>query len=131
MSDTDWIKAGADVVIYRTGRLNPASSAKLTTIKRVAKQSFTVEDEDARFRISDQQSKGYGGTWNGWTYVCIPYDSDKAKELLRERRRLHLEYKAREACETWHRDRTEENRLTAVEALTKLGEFGPRPTEET
>lgn len=130
MNDADWIKPGASVVVYQEGHRS-ASTARRTTIARVAKLSFTVVGGDDRFKISTQRTNRRGGSWNTWNYRCVPADSDKAKDLLHGQRHQHLEYKAREACEAWCRDRTEANRLTAVEALTKLGEFGPRPTEET
>lgn len=128
MSDTDWIKPGAAVVVYQTTNRNPARTAKKTTIDRVAKLSFTVADGE-RFKIDTLESKAYGDTWSRYYYRCVPGDSDKARQLLVEQRRLFLEYKALEACEQWTRDRTEANRLAAIEALTKLGEFGPRPEE--
>jgi hypothetical protein len=127
-SPPDWITPGQQVLIYEDSfRRYNNPHAKLTRIVKVAKQSFTVEDCNERFRIADQRTKQLGSLGGGWAYQCVPADSEKAQQLLLEQQRIDLEYAAREACEQWLRNRTEENRAAAVTALTKLGEL---PTQD-
>jgi hypothetical protein len=50
----------------------------------------------------------------------VPVDSPIGQRKLAEASRVRLEYAARNACEVWIRDRTTENRLTAIAALQAI-----------
>jgi len=118
MTDTEWIKPGARVVVFREGSRGNYNLV-VTTINKVATKSFTVHNVEPRFRLNSQRTAIQGGSW-GWTWRCVPYDSEYAQQILAQRERHVLERKAWDACEAWIKDRTEKNRVAAIAALTKL-----------
>lgn len=117
---TDWIVPGAKVVLYYDTYGDKPRHVKATTIAKVAKKSFTVEEpNEPRFSIETQKAHG-GGTWHSWTRCCVPYDSEEAQREFVYVRDMRYMGVARTACETWLRSRTRENRLAAITALQRI-----------
>lgn len=111
-----WIRPGTEVLCYTRSQHR---NLRRTRIAKVAKKSFTVErPEEPRFRIATQDAY-QGGDW-GWTRCVIPLDSDKASELIEEARRARLVRLARTAADRYDQSPTRENRLAAIEALSKV-----------
>lgn len=118
-TDLSWIVPGAEVVTYRVGRTERYDHAAATTILRVSKRSFTVQD-GSRYDLESQSRPGESTWTNG--YRCVPCDSDKGRDVL-----ANLDYQrnvrcARAAMETWRRDPTREHRLELIAALQAIDE---------
>ena len=64
---TDWIAPGAPVVIYWDTRDDKHPTFHVTTIKRIAGQSFTVEQVDERFKLDTLATKR---VTHGWSSAC-------------------------------------------------------------
>lgn len=117
---TDWIVPGAKVVCYYETFGSKPRHVKVTTIARVAKKSFTVEEPgEPRFSLDDQSAR-VGGTWDSRTRYCVPYDSEEAQREFAYVRDLRAMGQARAACEAWLRSRTRENRHEAIAALQRV-----------
>ncbi len=112
----DWITPGAKVVCYNIGRSGRSENTTVTTILRVNKASFTVDDQHkTRFSL-DAQKVDQGGTW-GWTRKCVPYDSPEG-EAARERARWrNAAHQPDAAADTWRQDRSDANRDALIAAL--------------
>lgn len=123
----DWVTPGASVVLYNTGGRSSPRNVVETTVKRVAEQSFTVDDGRAelRFRFATLSVR-QGGDW-GHTRNVVPAGSAKAREVLAEAHAQRVEHAAWAAADDWVRDRSDHAKLrraiTALQALDAL-----RPT---
>lgn len=60
MSDTEWIKPGAEVVASYHYAGNPPT-VKVSTIRSVAQHSFTVDGVDQRFKMDRLRTAYQGG----------------------------------------------------------------------
>lgn len=119
---SDWIKPGAQVVIWRD-RHGGRAILGATTVKRVATRSFTVDDfnnhntDEWRFSLDTWSTKDFGSTWHRYRLVAS-HPEDPFLDVLREKeRKTHLGRVALVAAEDWVKDRTRENRLAAIAAL--------------
>lgn len=118
----EWLVPGAEVVVFTAGSPIPRN-AKRTTIHRVAAQSFTVDGSDVRFKLTTQEYHQRSGAWGfGWTRRVVPANSIEGRRELAVESEYRLECAARDACETWTRERTRENRLAAIAALQAIDE---------
>lgn len=88
-SDTSWVKPGADIAIYVSGR-EGAHGLRLRKVLKVAAQSFTVEGIEERFKFDQMRSKSIGGTWKSWHYVAVHPDSAQAAKVAARDRRDRL-----------------------------------------
>lgn len=113
---TDWITPGAEVLVYTDAMPGYSRNVRFSTIAKVAKKSFTVEGENVRFSM-DQQEHRPRSSWTASTRRVVPRDSDKAHAEVSAARARGLTLKARAAVEKWERRRTRENRLAAIAAL--------------
>lgn len=116
----DWIRAGAEVVVYCKGGDRTPPTPRRATIDRVSTKSFRLEGMDDRINIDTQESKRFGSAWTGWTYRVVPIDSDEARTVLAKERSLEADHRARAAVEKWRSDRTRGNRLAAITALQSI-----------
>lgn len=114
-SATDWIKPGADIVVYRDddGRRD-SPTYHVTKVKRVAGQSFTVEAIDERFKLVDLATRRGGATWQSWRWRAVERDSDKHHELRMARIKAQARTAAITAVEKWRTDRDDLARVDAV-----------------
>ncbi|MGV9364475.1 hypothetical protein [Amycolatopsis sp. NPDC003731] len=80
MPDTDWIKPGAPIAYYTAGRDD--GGLTLTTVRTVAKLSFTVEGFSHRFRLRDMRTKSLGtAAWSHYHYQAVHPDSPTAVKV--------------------------------------------------
>lgn len=113
----DWLVPGAEVLAIKYPNYGAPIVTK-TRIKKVATKTFSIEDSDNRFRVSDQTHYATN-SWGSPTRVVHPGSKD-AQKALSQARQQRLENQARDACTAWHRDRSEQNRVAAIEALQAL-----------
>lgn len=110
---------------FNEGRPGRGEAYAATTILRVNKTTFTVNDEaKTRFKLGTQTTP-QGGTW-GWTRRCVPFDSTEgqaARERFKWRRASNV---VRDACEVWQKDSSDANRDALIAALSALPD---RPAE--
>lgn len=111
----DWLKPGAEVVIWTDDYGRRAIGVTRTKVAKVAQKSFTVEATTERFDIRSMASKGVGA-WDRGRFVA-PAGSEKAKAVLEEVRHQQLTSRARTAVDTWNKQRTRWSRLAAIAAL--------------
>ncbi|MGH7743281.1 MAG: hypothetical protein ACREQ5_00465 [Candidatus Dormibacteria bacterium] len=119
----DWVKPGAEVVLYTSGNPGAPRNVVKTTIAKVTATTFTVAAEDEpRFRFQSRRFTGpgldvkQGGTW-GWRRIVVPLDSEAARHEMARATRVHRESEARTAVAAWQWNRTRDNRLAAIKAL--------------
>lgn len=131
----DWVKPGAEVVLYTSGNPGAPRNVVKTTIAKVTPTTFTVAAQDEpRFRFQSRRFTGpgfdvrQGGTW-GWRRIVVPLDSEAARNEMARATRVHRESEARTAVEVWQRNRTRDNRLAAIKALGALEGFDPEPSD--
>lgn len=119
MSDTDWIVAGAEVLVYSVGGRSGKTSPRRTRIKKVATKSFSVEaDSEPRFNLAHQEARE-GGEW-GWTRRVVPIDSASAREVLAQEHSSRVLNRARNAVDMWRSSVNRTNRLAAIAALQEV-----------
>lgn len=112
----DWITPGVKVVCYNIGRAGQPEHYTVTTILRVNKASFTVDDQyKTRFNI-DTQKVHQGGSW-GRTRKCVPYDSPEGRAARGRFEWRRAVYQADIATEAWRRDRSDTNRDALIAAI--------------
>lgn len=111
----DWLKLGAEVVIWTDTHGDDVRGVTTTTVTKVWMKTFAVEDHADKFEIDGMRSKPKG-TWTRG-YFCAPAGGDEAKEVLEKLRRQNLTWTARLAVEAWEKKRTRETRLAAIAAL--------------
>lgn len=111
----DWLKPGAEVVIWTDDYGLRVIGVTRTKVATVAQKSFTVEGTSDRFDVRTMKSKT-SGAWDRVRFLS-PVGSEKAKAVLEEARHRKLTSRARTAVETWNTRRTRENRLAAIAAL--------------
>lgn len=111
----DWLKPGAEVVIWTDDYGYRVLHVKRTKVAMVAQKSFTVEGTSDRFDVQRMATKG-GGAWDRERHVAA-VDSEKAKAVLEESRQQQLTHRAWAAVDQWNKKRTRENRLAAIAAL--------------
>lgn len=116
---TDWIVAGAKVLVFTDAMPGYPRSVTRSTIEKVAKRSFTVEGEHVRFSI-DRQEHRPRNSWTASARCVVPLDSDKARAEIAAANSRNRVLAARNAVEKWERNRTRESRLTAIEALQAI-----------
>lgn len=103
----DWITPGAPVVVYSTARSTDAEgsgSYYVTTVRTVAKLSFTVTDErfaEDRFRLSDLRTKDLGSSYNPWHYRVIHPDDPLVRVMKFRNRRANARHEVVRAAEAW------------------------------
>jgi hypothetical protein len=114
----DWLVPGAEVATIRTS-LRGSPFITKTRIKKIATKTFSIEGSPARFRISDQ-TYYERDTWSGAATKVVPLDSAEAQEAFSWAQYRRLENLAAQAVETWRRERCEQNRVAAIEALQAL-----------
>lgn len=115
----DWITSGTKVVCYNIGRSGRSENTTVTTILRVNKASFTVDDQHkTRFNL-DTQKVNQGGTW-GWTRKCVPYDSPEWQAARERAQRRNAIHQADVAANTWQDDRSDANRDALITALQAI-----------
>ncbi len=115
----EWLAPGAKVLVY-TANTTVASTRhlKITTVKKLAGKSFTVDDEyEPRFKLADQSGRIQHGGFSSTIRMVVPFESDEARLQLEGLRLYRLQARARNAVETWMRSRNRWNRMAAIEAL--------------
>lgn len=119
MSDTDWVVAGAEVLVYSFGGQSGRTNSTCTRIKKVDTKSFSVEaTNEPRFSVAYQETSE-GGTL-GCTRRVVPIDSDEAREVLKEEHRIRVLNRARNAVNKWSSAPRDFNRLAAIKALQEV-----------
>lgn len=118
--NTDWIKPGAEVIVYTEGARDGRAHPQRTTVTRVAGKSFTLNGITERISLDTLRSRDIGGTWDSWQYVVVKPDSDKARELFAQKRLDALYHAAERAVGNWDTEdgRADVGRLDA--AITAL-----------
>lgn len=112
----DWLVPGADVAAIR-GYGHDRRITK-TRINKIATTTFSIVGSTARFRISDQSYRE-PGAW-GTRIRIMPLHSEEVREVQDQARYRRLENLAAHAVEAWRRERSEQNRVAAIEALQAL-----------
>lgn len=121
MPAPEWIKPGAEIVIYVNRHGDVAPDFCVTKVRTVAKQSFTVQQVDDRFRLSTLSTKDFGSSWNSWCFRAVPVGSEKHYELRKAASHRRAELNARTAVDRWKGDRRDTVALdVAIAALTAL-----------
>lgn len=121
-TDTSWIVAGTEVVIFQIGRTERYDNVYIGEIMRVAQKSFAVQVDGRTERYSmDRQDRRGASAWDG-TYHCVPSDGEKGRDVLRNLAYQRSVHRGRSAVENWLRERNQENRLAAVAALQAIDE---------
>lgn len=120
----DWLVPGAEVAAIRTSLRGEQFITK-ARIKKIATKTFSIEGSTTRFRISDQTYQERD-SWSGATVKIVPLDSEEAQEAFNWARYRRLGNLAAHAVEAWRRERSEQNRVAAIEALQALA-----PKDET
>ena len=119
MSYPDWITPGAKVVCYGDGSGWRPENVTVTTILRVNKTSFTVNDRNkTRFKL-ETQSVRQGGNYGQERY-CVPYDSPKGKAARERARWRNATHAVGVAYRDWDRDSSDANRDALIAALRKV-----------
>lgn len=80
MEPTDWIKPGADILVYLEYGDNQVALYP-TKVLVVAKQSFTVEAVGTRINLATMASKNTGSGWHPSVYKATRPDSKTARAL--------------------------------------------------
>jgi hypothetical protein len=93
MESTDWIKPGADILVYRKFR-GGVPLLYRTKVVTVAAQSFTVEETGDRFNLATMQTKILGEKWSRYRFEATHPDSADAKALYAEEQRATLKRRA-------------------------------------
>lgn len=115
----DWIKPGTKVVLYSTGGASTPRNVRHSTIKRVTKTTFTVDnDREPRFRI-DRCWVSQGGAW-GSTRKVVPLDSETARVEIAGARRRNKVARADVAYNEWRKTRSAESRRALIESLQAI-----------
>ncbi len=113
----EWLVPGADVLCFSSVRNH---HPVITTVAKVATQSFTVTAEgEPRFRINRCQART-GSDWNASWRRVIPLDSDHARAILASHEGKSRENRARAAVDDWVRKRNRDTRLAAIAALQAI-----------
>jgi len=127
----DWIAEDTRVIVLsRGGGLLAGTHARITTIKKINPKSFRVDGENTIFpfdliRDNEATSKLIGGTW-GHRRIVIPLDSDVGRRELSVLRYRNAVRRADAAVAAWQKDRTMDNKLTALDAIKGV----PAPIEQ-
>lgn len=100
MSDREWIKPGAPVVVYIDGHRGE-SNPRLTRVKTVATKSFTVEGVRQRIKLETLASADQGDVWSSWNWRVIDPNSERARDLFEAQRVSRLRRKAVAAAHDW------------------------------
>lgn len=122
----DWVTPGTKVVAYTIGGTGTVWGAVVTTIRTVAPQSFTIEDDSGRFKYDAwSQTWAYtidkGSVWSRTRHV-VPFDSPEGRtEVAAERKRRNVR-RAQIACIKWVQDNTPDSLTAAIEALRTVQE---------
>lgn len=101
VTNTDWIKPGAEVVIQVRGRRPPR--AIRTTVARVAAKSFTVVGETLRFKLETLSTATQGSNWDPWRIVALHPESQEARRALEDAAVNGLQSAAIKAVNLWDR----------------------------
>jgi hypothetical protein len=116
-----WLMSGADVLLYTDSRKGPRD-VKRSRVLTLAADSFTVESPtEQRFLILNCGIARPGGAWGSDRYA-IPYDSVKAREVLKAAHAPLRTSRAIAAIDKWRARPTAENRGAAIAALQALDE---------
>ncbi len=86
---SDWIKPGAAIAVYQCGR-DGSHGLKLTTVDRVAGQSFTTVSPAERFKLSTFETKRFGSTWDRWYFAATHPDSATAARVAAADKRARM-----------------------------------------
>jgi hypothetical protein len=90
MESTDWIKPGADILVYRDGGSGPTTLFR-TTVALVRAKSFLVEDvRITPIKFETLASSRVPSGWGGFQYRAVHPDSDTAKALYASERRERI-----------------------------------------
>lgn len=121
ISHLEWIKPGAEIVVYQS-RDGQASDPVKTTVKTRAKKSFTVEGVEDRFNLDRMETTPRGGgVWSSATrWVALYPGSEYARTLFERDRKRQVVFRAQVAVKTWQKNPNRETRLAAIEALQKI-----------
>ena len=113
----DWLKPGAEVVVWSDYHGDRYRHVKHLRVQRVAGKSFTVDDDrEPRFPIDGREAR-MGTTWNTYYRRVAPADSDQAREIEWMNAQRDKMSRARSAVAAWEHKRTRETRLAAIAAL--------------
>ncbi len=117
ITDTSWIVAGAEVLVYTPNTRDGRTDYRRTVIAKVATESFTVEATgELRFDLATQEWVS-SGTYRHYVRRVVPLDSDEARQAVATAKRHQRIYEARVACAEYDTRPTRENRLAAIAAL--------------
>lgn len=84
MTDTSWVKPGAYFLAGRTEH-----GLTHSTVRTVAKLSFTVDGFNQRFRLRDMRTKTLGGAW-GFHYRAVHPGGEEAARIAEAERHERL-----------------------------------------
>lgn len=115
MSDTDWIRPGAEVVLHRTGE---AWHVSRSTVEKIAAKSFTVVGLTERIQFVTMASKRLGGSWHRFEYKVLRPESAESAKLFERERRAGVRSRAGVFSDRFVLDNVE-NLDAAIAALTE------------
>lgn len=116
----EWLKPGAQVVLWTNG-VNPAASVTVTRVAKVAPKSFTVEAEgEPRFPIETMRKRVEVGGYAGTAMRHVMSTADPVgRYWLAVLRQSRASYVANAALTTWQAKPTVEDARKARLALSE------------
>lgn len=118
MANTEWIVAGAEVLLYAAKKTVDGTGPTRTRIKEVDDKSFSLEDSSQyRFNLHDQSSQRVSRLSPWGRMLVVPIDSDTARSVLAEEHSRQLMQVARLVADSWSKYPTRNGRLYAIKAL--------------
>ena len=121
MTAPEWIYPGAEIVIYVHKYGNDAPNFHVTKVKTVAKQSFTVEQIDDRFKLDTLSTRDFGDSWRRWSYRAVPVGGEKHYELRKAASQRRAGLNAHAAMDRWLKNREDVTAIdAAIDALSAL-----------
>lgn len=111
-----WLEPGVEVVVFSAGLWSP--DARVTTVKRVNKVTFTIEESTTKFYVRDGRSQGSDSWTRGVTVVLR--DSDEGRRELEKVKHYKRRLRAQNCYERWNRKSTRQNRQALIDALNAI-----------
>ena len=124
----EWVKPGAQVVLFTEHSRNGNEYPARATIKSVGKVWFTVDsNREPRFKIATQRAASSRDVWTQAQRRAVPLDSGEARAVLVRARDRRLAHAAETAALEWAGDKSNTEALhSAISALGALLEFRAR-----
>jgi hypothetical protein len=122
--DRSWVKEGASVVVYSKGSIGTPPRVILTSVKKVATQSFTVASpNEPRFKLDTLSARRETSSWSSYLRIVVPAHSDEGQQKLSEAKMRKLIANADSAYTAWRAFRRSENLDKLIKTLNSVSAF--------